>query len=243
MPTLVTIADALSKQLDTLSFAPPVSYVYNASNYARAPAVAYMQRYGQSPKKTLLLGMNPGPFGMAQTGVPFGEVTWVRDWLQIEEHVGKPPQEHPARPITGFACKRSEVSGSRLWGWAKANFVTPDAFFTDFYVYNYCPLVFMSETGRNLTPDKLGRAERDALFGLCDAALAQVVTLLGGPQVIGVGAFAAKRAAMALPHNAVAIGQILHPSPASPLANRGWAEQATAQLAALGVVLPSSGHV
>ena len=35
-------------------------------------------------KRVVFLGMNPGPFGMAQVGVPFGEVAAVRDWLRID---------------------------------------------------------------------------------------------------------------------------------------------------------------
>ena len=55
--------------------------------------------------------------------------------------------------------------------------------------------------------------------------------------VLGVGKFAEKRAREIL-GNRVEIGTILHPSPASPIANRGWAEQAEKQLVALGIPLP-----
>jgi len=53
--------------------------------------------------------------------------------------------------------------------------------------------------------------------------------------VVGVGAFAEGRAKVALKDIDVQVGRILHPSPASPAANRGWGEQATKQLEALGV--------
>ncbi len=45
--------------------------------------------------------------------------------------------------------------------------------------------------------------------------------------------------ALVLSGGSVRIGRILHPSPASPAANRGWAEVATSQLKALGVEVPS----
>jgi len=102
--------------------------------------------------------MNPGPFGMAQIGVPFGEIASARDWLGLEGPVGQPRTVNPKRPVEGFACARSEVSGQRLWGLFRARFGAPEAFFAEHFVANYCPLVFF-EGGRNLTPDKLPMAE------------------------------------------------------------------------------------
>jgi single-strand selective monofunctional uracil DNA glycosylase len=181
--------------------------------------------------------MNPGPFGMAQTGVPFGDVRMVRDWLRIEGDVRRASNEHPKRPVLGFACTRSEVSGSRLWGWAKERFKTPEAFFENHFVANYCPLVFMEQSGRNLTPDKLPASERISLFAACDEALRRIVKTLNPGFVIGVGAFAQERARQSLPDFNGVIGAILHPSPASPKANRGWAKLAEGELAELGIPL------
>jgi single-strand selective monofunctional uracil DNA glycosylase len=184
----------------------------------------------------ILLGMNPGPFGMAQSGVPFGEVGLVRDFLGIAAKVGRPRNEHPKRPVTGLACTRSEVSGARVWGWARQRYGTPGAFFDRFFIMNYCPLAFLEESGRNRTPDKLPRAEREPLFSACDRALAQAVEVLEPSMIVGIGAFARDRAHQAL-GQAVPVGMMLHPSPASPRANRGWEAQAEADLAALGIHL------
>ncbi len=235
--TLAEISRALSQRVEALGFAAPVARVYNPLDYARAPHELYLERYGAGPKEVLLLGMNPGPFGMAQTGVPFGDVTMVRDWLGITAPVGKPRGEHAKRPVLGFECPRTEVSGTRLWGWARARFGTPQRFFERFFVANYCPLVFMEESGANRTPDKLPVAEQQALFAACDDALRQVVSALRPRLVVGVGGFAEKRARAALASTGVAIGTILHPSPASPLANRGWAPTVERQLAELGVAV------
>jgi len=235
----VRIARELSKAVDALSFGDPVTHVYNPLAYARKPHEAYLERYATVGCLALLVGMNPGPFGMAQTGVPFGEIAHARDWLGLEAPVKKPANEHPKRPIQGFACTRNEVSGERLWGWAKQRFKTPERFFETFFVWNYCPLVFMEESGRNRTPDKLPAQERAPLFEVCDRALARIVEFLQPEQIIGVGRFAQNRA-----HDALAgewdVGTILHPSPASPLANRGWAPQAEGQLAVLGIRMPRS---
>lgn len=237
MHPVVKHSRALARAVDGLEFSEPVTHVYDPLVYARAPHELYLERYARPGIEALFVGMNPGPFGMAQTGVPFGEVALVRDWLGLEAPVARPEREHPARPITGFACTRSEVSGARLWGWARARFETPERFFARFFVWNYCPLVFMTESGKNHTPDKLPAAERAALYAPCDAALRALVAELGPRLVIGVGAFARTRAAEALAGTTVRVGSIPHPSPASPAANRGWARLAEAALADLGVEL------
>lgn len=238
MHPLVKISRDLSRALAPLTFGPPVTHVYDPLRYARVPHEAYLERYGDGPKEVLFLGMNPGPFGMAQTGVPFGEVGHVRDWLKIEGRVGKPAEEHPKRPIEGFACKRSEVSGRRFWGWAAERWGTPEEFFARFFVGNYCPLVFMEgERGTNRVPEKLKKAEREPLLAACDAALRRVVDVLEPRWVVGVGKWAAVRAERVLEDRPVRIGQVLHPSPANPRANKGWASQAEAQLAELGIAL------
>jgi single-strand selective monofunctional uracil DNA glycosylase len=214
-----------------------VCCVYNPLDYARAPHELYLSRYGGAPKEVLLLGMNPGPFGMAQTGVPFGDVTMVREWLEIVAPVSKPRDEHPKRPVLGFDCHRTEVSGTRLWGWARDRFGTPPRFFERFFVANYCPLAFVEASGANRTPDKLPAEEQRALTAACDEALLAIVRLLRPRLVVGVGGFSERRARAALAGEGVAIGTILHPSPASPLANRGWAETIERQLRDLGVSL------
>jgi single-strand selective monofunctional uracil DNA glycosylase len=235
---LVSISRRLSARVARLRFGAPVTHVYNPLEYARAPHERYLERYGRAPKEVVLLGMNPGPFGMAQTGIPFGDVRLARDWLGIEAPVGRPAREHPKRPVLGFACPRSEVSGTRLWGWARERFRTPERFFARFFVANYCPLCFMERSGRNFTPDALPVRERTALFEACDQALREAIAALRPRFVVGVGEFAAARAKSALALTGVTLGSILHPSPASPRANRGWARFAEEQLAALGVLLP-----
>lgn len=207
-----------------------MTHVYNPLDYAWSLHAQYLSLAKAKPW-ALLLGMNPGPWGMAQTGVPFGEIAHVRDFLGIDGTVEQPPQPHPKRPIEGMACARSEVSGRRVWTWAQETFGTADAFFHRFFVWNWCPLAFMEEGGRNRTPDKLPAGERAMIEAPCDAALRAVVEVLQPEFVIGVGAFARKRAALALPD--IRVEQILHPSPASPAANRGWAPQVVKQLAVI----------
>lgn len=232
---LTPVLETLLKALAPLTFAPPVSSVYNPLVYARAPHDAYLSRYGAPPREILLLGMNPGPWGMAQTGVPFGEVALVRDWMGISAPVLRPADEHPKRPIAGFACTRSEVSGKRLWGWARDRWGTPEVFFSRFFVVNYCPLVFMEAGGKNRTPNQLPAAEQAPLLAACDMALRRTVEIMSPAHIIGVGAFAESRARAALKGMEVRIGRITHPSPANPKANRGWATVVETELADMGI--------
>ncbi len=231
---LIAAAQELSLAVDGLAFAAPVSHRYNPLAYAWAAHEQYLRRYAAGRRKVVFVGMNPGPFGMVQCGVPFGEIAAVRDWMGIEAAISQPTVINPKRPIEGFACTRSEVSGKRLWGLFAERFGTAEAFFAEHFVANYCPLAFF-DNARNLTPDKLPTAEAAPLYAACDRHLRQIVAALGAHWVVGIGAFAEARAAQALAGTGVRIGRILHPSPASPAANRGWAQAATAQLQALGV--------
>ena len=228
MNELVASTERLAAGLRDLGFSPPVACVYRTLDYTWQAHRQYLERFGKGGKRVVFLGMNPGPFGMAQTGVPFGEVAAVRDWMGIQAPIGKPEPEHPKRLIEGFECKRSEVSGRRLWGLFAERFENAGDFFKDHFVLNY---------GANLTPDKLPAAEMAPVEAACQKHLQEVIALLKPSWLVGVGGFAEerlKRAAEAVGSDAT-VGRVLHPSPASPAANRGWAEAAERQLIALGV--------
>ena len=234
---LLAATRRLADALRGLEFAAPVACVYRPLDYAWQAHRRYLEEFGRGTKRVLFLGMNPGPFGMVQTGVPFGEVAAVRDWMGIKEPIERPSNEHPKRPVEGFACTRSEVSGRRLWGLFAQRFPSATDFFHDHFVLNYCPLVWMSASGANLTPDKLPAAEMAPVEHACLQHLTEVIALMRPAFLIGVGGFAEerlRRAASACASTAQ-LGRILHPSPASPAANRGWADAASRQLAHLGV--------
>jgi single-strand selective monofunctional uracil DNA glycosylase len=233
---MIGAASELRDAVDSLRFSPPVSHVYNPLHYAWAAHEQYLKKFAATRKRVVLLGMNPGPFGMAQTGVPFGEISAVRDWLGIRAEVHKPRLEHPKRPVLGFDCPRCEVSGKRLWGLFSQRFGKPENFFAEHFVVNFCPLAFLSATGSNITPDKLPRREVDELYRACDAHLARVVEVLKPEWLVGVGAFAFERVQPLVEQQPkLRAAQILHPSPASPAANRDWPGTVTRQLQASGV--------
>ncbi|EDY83848.1 Uracil DNA glycosylase superfamily [Verrucomicrobiia bacterium DG1235] len=229
---LVDAASELCDTVDTLNFALPTAYVYNPLRYAWQPHKTYLERYATNQKRVVFMGMNPGPWGMAQTGVPFGEIDAVKNWMGIEAPVDIPFPEHPKRPILGFACQKSEVSGRRLWGLFSERYPNAKDFFADHFVLNYCPLVFMEESSRNRTPDKLPKAESSPLFEACNLHLRRCIEILQPHWIVGVGGFAQAQAKAALEGVDIRHGKVLHPSPASPAANRGWAQAATKQLIA-----------
>jgi single-strand selective monofunctional uracil DNA glycosylase len=235
---IITATRALSRDAGRLRFAAPVRYVYNPLVYARIPHEAYLETYAASRKRIVFLGMNPGPWGMAQTGVPFGDVPSVREWLGISGAVRRPRRFHERHPVLGFSCARREVSGTRFWGLMRGHYGTAEAFAADAFVANYCPLLFIDAAGRNLTPDKLRVKDRDLLEALCDRFLAEVVAALMPEWIVGVGAFAERRIRKVLgsvPQESARVGSIAHPSPANPKANRDWAGLAGRALEAQGI--------
>ncbi len=236
---LIAAAKKLRSELDSLRFTAPVSWVYNPLHYAWSAHEEYLRLYSKSSCRVVLLGMNPGPWGMAQTGVPFGEIEAVRSYLKIETKIGRPDREHPKRPIVGFACTRSEVSGKRLWGLFSDRYPHARDFFEEHFVSNYCPLVFMDDGARNVTPDKLPASEAKELDAICDQHLQKSLLLLNPEYVVGIGAYAEdclKRVCKShCQLDSIKVSKVLHPSPASPAANRGWAQQATKQLQEAGI--------
>jgi single-strand selective monofunctional uracil DNA glycosylase len=231
---LQALTDELHARTSRLRFADPVAHVYTPLGYAQDLVRNYNTRFGAGPKEVLLWGMNPGPFGMGQTGVPFGEVSMVRDWMKLKGEVEPPKNMHPKRPIEGFACTRSEVSGKRLWGAVAKLHPKPETFFKRAFVLNYCPLLFLGETGSNVTPDKLSKEERAAIERACDPFVRDTVAYFKPKVVIGVGQYAEKRL-RAVCGDSVKIACIPHPSPASPAANRGWDALAQKALADAGI--------
>ena len=214
----------LRDQVESLSF-PSSVVVYDPLLYAWEPHKTYLETYCNHSVSILLLGMNPGPFGMAQTGVPFGEVNAVRDFLHIQGVVGKPKREHPKRPVLGFGCHRSEISGRRLWSFLKDRYGTSEQCFSILTVMNYCPLVFMDSgpTGRNVTPDKLDKDVRVLLEGFCDAYLKDCIEYFNPKYLVGIGQYAKKK--LSSFSEGRILDSIIHPSPGNPQANHDWPQK------------------
>lgn len=236
---MLALMQTLGQECEALDFEPPVAYVYNPLIYAWAPYAEYLRRYARPGVAAVLVGMNPGPFGMLQTGVPFGDVGMVRDWLGIEGAVEAPPRQHPKRIVQGFALRRGEVSGRRVWGWARERFVSPQQFAEKFFVTNYCPLGFFNESGANVTPDAIRGAPRDALYAVCDQAMGKALRLLRPQVAIGIGRFAEQRLQQICKPLGIAVGGVTHPSPANPRSHGGWTPHMDAAAAEFGISVPN----
>ena len=232
--SLLSVMETLRDRVEKLRFGAPAAFVYDPLVYAWPVVNAYCERWAAGPKEVVLVGMNPGPFGMAQTGVPFGEVAAVKDFLRLDGAIGSPKKTHPKKPVLGFGCTRSEVSGRRLWGAVAKRHPAPDSFFARAFVLNYCPLLFLDENGANLTPDKLALAERKKLESICDESLKEAFAVLAPKHIVGIGGYAAKRAAIV---SGRGVTTMPHPSPASPAANKDWEGLARASLVAAGIDL------
>jgi len=237
--TVLDIEKRLSAALNQIPLSPPVEYSYNPLDYAWDTHSCLVTKYCNSRKRILFVGMNPGPWGMVQTGIPFGEVRIVQDWLGIIGNIGKPDKEHPKRKVQGFQCCRSEISGQRFWGFFRDLCLLPENFFKNCFVYSYCPLSFMHSSARNITPPELKSCDRQALTKLCDTALAEIMTALGVEIAIGIGKFAEYRIRETVKQmgpSHITVGCILHPSPISPAANKGWKESVTKSLMDMNIL-------
>lgn len=213
-----------------------VDCVYNPLVYAWDVHKRYIEISGDKGARTIMLGMNPGPHGMGQMGIPFAATSMVRDLLGITNiPVDQPSSPHPKRPVIGLEYPREEVSGTRIWGLLSETYGDSDRIFENVFLVNHCPLMLLDgERGRNVTPDKISGQTARSLLQRCDEHLVEVVEALDAYCVIGIGKFAERRAIKALEGSNVQIKGCWHPSPASPLANRNggddWRENVRAVL-------------
>ena len=111
----------------------------------------------------------------------------------------------------------------------------------------FCSLAFKSEALAEIRSFVVrGKSKFTVSFGpfapkwsCWKVYLRTVIKALEPEWVIGIGNWAEKRATEALGGATgvpgLKFGRILHPSPASPAANRGWAEAATRQLRDMGI--------
>ena len=120
---LIKIARELSQSVCSLSFKLPTAYAYNPLEYAWEIHRQYLELAGDGKKKVVFLGMNPGPYGMAQTGVPFGDsVRAGLDGIKRRSQEAPPRASKASRGWIGVHQERSE--------WAEAmGFVFREFFF------------------------------------------------------------------------------------------------------------------
>ena len=216
------LRDDVESYADDLVEQNLVDCIYNPLVYAWQPHLAYLKKAAKGKAKTLLLGMNPGPHGMGQMGIPFAATAMVREVLEIHDlPVEQPRNLHPKRPVSGLDWPKEEVSGTRLWSLLSEHYGSGEKILSKVFLVNHCPLMlFSGERATNITPDKISGSTNRLLLERCDEHLREIVDILGITTVIGVGKFAEKRAIKALSNTDVEVKTCWHPSPASPLANK-----------------------
>lgn len=216
----------LRDDIPDVSIEDKVDWFYNPIDYAWSVHRQYLEVFGGERKHAVFLGMNPGPWGMGQTGVPFGDPYIVRDWMEIGEDasVGTPENIREERPVHGFSSDRKEGSGQRLFGYFRERFESVPAFFESSFVLNYCPLLMFSPEGKNLTPSDLLKADRERIYEICDPYVRDMVSFYQPEVLVGIGKFGTERLQDVFPDRKDDIYRIPHPSPASPIATRDGGE-------------------
>ncbi|XP_055849953.1 single-strand selective monofunctional uracil DNA glycosylase [Episyrphus balteatus] len=220
----------LNKELANLKF-PNITHVYNPIEYAFDLHCQYLKKYLNGPKKMLLIGMNPGPNGMAQNGVPFGNTNTVKNLMKIEGQVEQPPSLHPKRPVTGLACKTEEPSGVRIWTLIGKLAGSLEIFSQQCFMHNFCPLAFFDVQGKNITPGELKGDVKAEVRNICLKYLEQEIQLIQPEIIIAIGSYVGdcmKRLAKQSIYigSNIKILQLAHPSPRS-VNNNNWPEKAT----------------
>ncbi|KAH8374826.1 hypothetical protein KR200_006973 [Drosophila serrata] len=227
----------LNETLDELDPPSGIQCMYNPIVYASQLHCDYLRRYLNGAKKLVFIGMNPGPNGMAQTGIPFGNVRTVKVLMQLSGSVEKPPNEHPKRPVVGLDCRIEEPSGVRLWELFLRLAGNMETFAQQCFVHNFCPLAFFDEAGKNLTPGELKGTYKQQLRDRCLDTLEEQLHLLQPQVVVAVGEYvhtALKRSKFCKSDSVIVL-RLPHPSPRS-VNNNNWPEKAQAFLEDNGLI-------
>merc|ERR1711936_687488 len=85
------IESALAEELFHLKYEnSKVKYILNPLDYALDPHINFLKKCLSGPRRVMFVGLNPGPWGMCQTGIPFGDVDQCKHFLNVTGHVLKP---------------------------------------------------------------------------------------------------------------------------------------------------------
>lgn len=213
---IIKLSAAMAEELGRAHFSfsgtvcDPLVYAWD--NYE-----AFIRLSARAGQKVLFLGMNPGPYGMMQTGVPFGDVMMVRDYLGISGDIDMPAAQPENKPIVGMKTTKREASGMKFWGMA-ASYGDPESFFSAAAVLTYCPLVFI-DGKRNVTPSELPRSDRRTIDSICQGYLERMMDILRPRKAIALGHYAEERLRKAGIDDPV---YFPHPSPRNPSSSAFW---------------------
>jgi len=190
----------------------PLEYLWLQYGY-------YTSCYHNQYPRAMIIGMNPGPKGMSQTGIPFGSPNIIPSILpnkslfnEIRDNEGSPVSS-PHRRITGPSNTTVEVSGNRLWSALIKRYGDFKSITSEIFVDNICPLLFLcgKNGSKNLTPDKLTPSPaKIILIRLCTERLQKIYQCLGEPSnIVALGRWSHKFLEKMFPK--VRVTYILHP--------------------------------
>lgn len=290
---LIKTTRALADDLHALRCPAGVSHVYNplrymwpaherflSRHYVREreslPNVGRLDLYRPAgtakSRRYLILGMNPGPHGMVQTGLPFGDVVNAAAMLGYKTGDQIPAPDlasvalHPSRPVIGLSATRREASGERLWGGLASIWGSLDAVLADCFAANYCPLAYFADdaSGTNVTPEEFGKrtvngkpnprydtAYAAELDEVCLPYLVRVARAMRVEVILAVGRYAEVKAKIiaALCPEATRrcpspkVVYLTHPSPLATRSAGEWATMARHALDAACVLPPGASEV
>ncbi len=213
---ILELSESLSSELEKVDweFAGIVCnpLVYAWENYAE-----YVRMSVSNSSIILFLGMNPGPYGMMQTGVPFGDINAVKNYLKISGTVLEPECNPPHKRVEGMKISRGEISGQKFWKMA-STYGSPEEFFAVASVFSFCPLAFI-DGRRNITPDELPVSDRKTIDRICGSSLSALLDILSPSRCIALGHYAEKRL---LSSGVDAPVYFPHPSPRNPKSMEFW---------------------
>jgi single-strand selective monofunctional uracil DNA glycosylase len=141
--------------------------VLNPGRYGERWHARFRRAYPMSPRPLLVFGLNPGPYGMAQTGVPFTDLKRLesalpglwKDLVASGEPVTRPGLAPPS--LARHLTRTFESSSVRVYRFLERAYGRPELALREVVFVNPCPLLFIDpETGANRTPADLPRALR-----------------------------------------------------------------------------------
>ena len=292
MMDLIKTTCALADDLHALRRPAGVSHVYNPLRYMWPAHERFLSRHYVTdrasapdgrldfyepagtarPRQYLILGMNPGPHGMVQTGLPFGDVVNAAAMLgyrtgdQVLAPVLDGVELHPGRPVIGLVATRREASGERLWGGLAAIFGGLDQTLAQCFAANYCPLAYFADDaqGTNVTPEDFGKKTINGkpnprhdpgyaaeLDKICLPYLVRVARAMRVEVILAVGRYAEAKANIiaALCPEATRrcpspkVVYLTHPSPLATRSAGEWATMARHALENVGALPPGASEV
>jgi len=172
--------------------------VKNPYAYAFEPYSNFVRKYLNGKKDVLFLGMNPSPSDMGRNGIPFGDIDFVVEWLGVTGRVSLPN----LNPMCSFSMndlsesrsENAECDGKALWSLIQELTITPESFFANCFVHNFCPLLFTKD-GKNVTPEDLEDPDdKSNLEQICGRYLQKTLKLLDPRIIIAVGTYAKTQA-------------------------------------------------